>query len=111
MFTCPVCFYDELVEPPINYNICECCGTEFGNDDDMYSPDELRTNWMTDGAKWFFGNPPVAWNPWRQLFEANVGDLPYYTVSTFGGGSVSVKTRVTAGVAHHIEENSFALAS
>ena len=65
-YTCPVCFYGGMTEPPQDYNICECCGTEFGYDDEFRSHDELRTEWIALGAKWFYGTPPANWNPWKQ---------------------------------------------
>jgi hypothetical protein len=71
-FTCPVCFYDKLHEPPRDYNICECCGTEFGNDDEENSHEVLRQRWISAGAKWFYRTPPANWNPWQQLAHANV---------------------------------------
>jgi hypothetical protein len=74
-----------LQEPPTNYNICECCGTEFGVDDELRSHEELRDDWINRGAPWFFRTPPVGWNPWTQLLIANVGNLPYdASVSYFG---------------------------
>jgi hypothetical protein len=93
-FTCPVCYYVGMQDPPMDYNICECCGTEFGNDDEMYSYGELRAQWIAGGTKWFFGNPPVGWNPWSQLLAANVGQLPYDGTFTLGGSTVyqTVKT-------------------
>jgi hypothetical protein len=66
MFTCPVCFFEGMTEPPQDYNICECCGTEFGNDDEDRTYEELREQWRASGAKWFFGEPPLGWNPWKQ---------------------------------------------
>jgi hypothetical protein len=66
MYTCPVCFFDGMTEPPQDYYICECCGTEFGTDDEMRSHSELRTEWLALGAKWFYGQPPTGWNPWKQ---------------------------------------------
>jgi len=65
--TCPVCAYPDMPYPPADYNICPCCGTEFGNDDAMLSHDQLRAQWLANGAGWFFGNPPVGWNPYMQL--------------------------------------------
>jgi hypothetical protein len=86
MFTCPVCFYDQLEEPPRDYNICECCGTEFGNDDEFKSWEDLRREWLQAGAQWFCGTQPFLWNPYMQLFRANVADaLPYYTATPFVG--------------------------
>jgi len=84
MFTCPVCFYDKLDEPARPYNICDCCGTEFGNDDDGTSYDELRSAWISRGAKWFFGQPPFAWSATPQLLKASVR-LPNTTLGVFFG--------------------------
>jgi len=71
-FICPVCYFDHLHEPPRNYNICPCCGTEFGNDDDGVSWKTLRDEWLANGAHWFFEQPPIYWNPYGQLLRANV---------------------------------------
>jgi hypothetical protein len=73
----------------MDYNICECCGTEFGNDDEMFSREELRAQWISGGSKWFFGSHPVGWNPWSQLVGAYVGVLPYDGAVTYYGGAVS----------------------
>ena len=88
MYTCPVCYYIGMQDPPRDYNICECCGTEFGNDDEALSHEELRTRWIESGAKWFFRSAPVGWNPWTQLFMANVGTLLYDGIPTMYGGAV-----------------------
>ena len=71
--TCPVCFYPNLPYPPRDYNICPCCGTEFGNDDALRSHEELRERWILAGANWFFGAEPEHWNPWIQLIRAGLG--------------------------------------
>jgi hypothetical protein len=92
-FTCPVCYYAGMQEPPMDYNICECCGTEFGNDDEVLSHGELRAQWISNGTRWFFKNPPVGWNPWTQLLEANVGALPYDGAVTYYGGPVYTTTQ------------------
>jgi hypothetical protein len=59
----------------MDYNICECCGTEFGLDDEDASFAELRERWVNQGAQWFFGNAPFLWNPYVQLFDANVANI------------------------------------
>lgn len=74
-WTCPVCFYDRLPYPPENYNICVCCGTEFGSDDAEASNEKLRDDWIDRGAFWFYGNPPVGWSPWPQLVAAGQADI------------------------------------
>jgi hypothetical protein len=69
-FRCPVCMYPDMPYAPANYDICPCCGTEFGNDDDFYTHEELRRAWIEADAPWFFGDAPPLWNPWKQLEEA-----------------------------------------
>ncbi len=62
--TCPVCGYDGLYEPPYNekgsgsYEICPCCGFQFGYDDFPYEEREQlfaqwRERWKNGGKKWF----------------------------------------------------------
>lgn len=97
MFTCPVCFYGKMSDAPANYNICPCCGTEFGADDELFTHAELRETWMSEGSKWFLYQQPPFWNPWKQLAEAGIA-LPY-TVSPLSfvalGSSQSVlQTRI-----------------
>ena len=72
-YRCPVCFFDEMSDPPQDYNICPCCGTEFGNDDVEYTYAELRQQWADSGAQWFFGQPPANWNAWAQLASGGFG--------------------------------------
>ncbi len=67
MNTCPVCFFDQLEEAAVPYNICDCCGTEFGNDDELHSHEELRQSWIEAGCRWFFGAPPAGWDARTQL--------------------------------------------
>jgi hypothetical protein len=69
MFTCSVCFFDQMPDPPQDYNICPCCGTEFGNDDQDKTHEQLRIEWIASGAKWFYGDPPPDWNVLAQLTE------------------------------------------
>lgn len=68
-YTCPVCGYRELVDPPKDWEICHCCGTEFGNDDYQTSHEELRKRWITAGMPWFSNavRKPRNWNPVKQL--------------------------------------------
>lgn len=28
--------------------------------------------WIANGANWFFGNPPLGWNPYLQLIKGNL---------------------------------------
>jgi hypothetical protein len=78
MYTCPVCYFGGLAEAPQEYNICDCCGTEFGSDDELRSHEQLRSEWTARGARWFFHDPPPLWNPWQQLANASA-PLPYVT--------------------------------
>ena len=67
MYTCRVCAFDELSHPPEAYMICPCCGTEFENDDEDVSHEELRNRWIAGGMKWWSPNskPPEGWDPRR----------------------------------------------
>jgi hypothetical protein len=73
-FRCPVCLFPDMPYPPEDYHICPCCGTEFGNDDALYSHEQLRGAWADADAPWFFGDPPPLWNPWKQLEDAGQFD-------------------------------------
>lgn len=67
---CPVCGYN-LPYEPADYNICLCCGTEFGYDDSGVSYDELRSRWVEAGAKWWSIDYPAPkdWNATKQLIR------------------------------------------
>ncbi|BEG98213.1 hypothetical protein [Bacteroides sedimenti] len=51
------------------YEICPCCGVEFGNED--YTPESIkrfRNNWIQQGAKWDESrDKPENWNLNEQL--------------------------------------------
>jgi hypothetical protein len=74
-FKCPVCFYPDLPYPPADYNICPCCGTEFGSDDAHLTHRQLRRAWVAGGAHWFFGRAAEGWNPWFQLIQSEAWEL------------------------------------
>jgi hypothetical protein len=59
--------------PPVPENICPCCSTEFGVDDDDHSLEELRSLWIDNDFNWFsdLRRPPKEWSPYRQLVIAN----------------------------------------
>jgi hypothetical protein len=65
MHICPVCGYDRLTDPPLNFSICPSCGTEFGYDDKFASHAELRAKWLLSGPKWWSPVDPCPddWNP------------------------------------------------
>lgn len=77
---CPVCGYDGLNEPPYDihgsasFEICPCCGTEFGYQDATVSHAILRQRWIDGGMHWSsdFGFPPEGWNPVEQLRKAKL---------------------------------------
>lgn len=52
-YTCPVCAWSNMPDAPQDYEICACCGTEFGNDDWDTSHEELRQIWVDEGCKFF----------------------------------------------------------
>ena len=76
-FTCPVCGYPGLYDPPRSpsgngsYEICPSCGFGFGvSDDDKGETYETwRARWVKEGSHWQSkGRPqPPDWNPDAQL--------------------------------------------
>jgi hypothetical protein len=54
---------------PKYYNICPCCGTEFANDDQDKTHNELRQEWVLAGMNFFFREPPEKWDPLEQLMK------------------------------------------
>ena len=76
-YTCPVCGYDKLRQPPVDFFICPSCGTEFGNDDFELSYEELRLRWLDNGASWFSDAVPQPenWNLFEQLLHVTTNEL------------------------------------
>lgn len=80
-YICPVCNFDGLDEPPYNscgsgsYEICPCCGFEFGLDDFGYDSYEKahavwRKKWIDNGCIWWSSQEnrkPKDWDPIKQL--------------------------------------------
>ncbi|MBA2939983.1 hypothetical protein HZF08_16855 [Paenibacillus sp. CGMCC 1.16610] len=79
-FTCLVCNYIGLEEPPYDLRgfgsdeICVCCGFHYGYDDNgnnknPYVIEQWRRSWINIGYKWFssFTKPPSNWSPKEQL--------------------------------------------
>lgn len=71
-YVCPVCGLDGLKELPFNkqgepsYEICPCCGFEFGFDQASYA--EFRDSWINSGAQWYMlKQKPKGWNLQKQL--------------------------------------------
>lgn len=74
-YTCPVCGWSDLTEPPRSpsgggsYEICWSCGFEYGvTDDDLgHSYEQWREQWIKKGMRWDEGEPPEGWDPEEQL--------------------------------------------
>jgi hypothetical protein len=98
---CPCCGYPDLesrayvaltslpvpeaLEPPYvqhfgdpSYEVCDCCGFEFGNDDDPGIAEPVSFSvylkeWVEDGAKWFAETRrPSGWTLAAQLEKAGI---------------------------------------
>ena len=75
--TCPVCGWPELHEPPRNasggasFEICPCCGFEFGFDDDDrgVTYEQARARWIAGGMKWWSTSrpAPARWDAAQQF--------------------------------------------
>jgi len=76
MNSCPVCGYDRLTEPPVDFTICPSCGTEFGYDDAFITHSQLRDKWLRNGAQWWspVDPRPDNWDPYLQV-DAVVSSL------------------------------------
>jgi hypothetical protein len=77
-YKCLVCGFDKLKNPIYDnngngtYEICVCCGFEYGCDDfpdKQISYKNWRETWIKNGCKWFSKStpPPRDWNPKIQL--------------------------------------------
>jgi hypothetical protein len=61
-----------------SYEICPCCGYEFGNDDnpgtaEAVSFDDYRREWIASGAEWFESEAKRdGWNMEAQLTRAGI---------------------------------------
>ena len=68
--TCPVCGFNGLDEPPYDaygcatFEICPCCGIQFGYDDFSRTHEALRAEWVDRGMPWWSQSrkPPVNWD-------------------------------------------------
>jgi hypothetical protein len=71
---CPVCGYDDMPYPPRPFNVCPCCGTEFGVDDRRQDHPALRKAWIANGLIWFsdIRYPGKNWSGSAQLIKANL---------------------------------------
>jgi hypothetical protein len=79
-YTCQVCGYPELEEAPwgedgktASFNICPCCGVEFGYEDiTEEGMSNFRNKWIGSGGKWFNEKMrPENWDMKEQL--KNIG--------------------------------------
>ena len=87
-YTCPVCGYQNLPFPPLDYEICPSCGTEFEYHDALKSYVELREKWVRDGALWHSRTipQPYEWSAWVQLSNAGFWEsVPHDVPALFGG--------------------------
>jgi len=73
-YTCTVCGFAGLEEPPAYFTICPCCGTEFGYQDFVRGHDDLLADWVGKGMQWqsTVTPRPYHWNPIEQLVQAGL---------------------------------------
>jgi len=78
---CPVCGYGPFDEPYMSveelresYDICPCCGCEYGYDDNPHS----FKAWRGRGARWF--SPSAMPNNWQleEQLKHHIESWPYY---------------------------------
>jgi rubredoxin len=102
IYTCPVCGFNKLEDPPANDEICPSCGTQFGYHDFTRSHAELRVRWLANGALWHsrVDPQPPNWNGIRQLFDTG---LVYSATTPNADSQISV---VDLGVRERVISNS-----
>lgn len=80
-YTCPVCGFPDLDQPPWepdtgvpSFDICPCCGCEFGyNDATVKAKERYRKEWIAGGAHWFEPElKPPDWDLSKQLRRIRV---------------------------------------
>lgn len=104
-YSCPVCGYGQLIEPPEEDMICPCCGTQFGYHDSIRSHDSLRQHWIKTGCRWHSRRilRPVGWNAYMQLIRAGFGaSLASLYTLTGEGASNEVPPALTIGSSQSI---------
>ena len=77
---CSVCGFDGLKEKSIDrnnpsYEICPCCGFEFGFDDQLKKENyqSYREKWIKNGAEWFIKiQKPKNWDLKKQLSNISI---------------------------------------
>jgi hypothetical protein len=82
MNRCPVRGYDGLEESAFDddgipsFDICDCCGTQFGYHDAKTPHAVLRERWVADGMPWHSRviTPPSDWDPLEQLRRLGTTD-------------------------------------
>jgi tetratricopeptide (TPR) repeat protein len=81
-YTCPICGFPGLYQPPFNaagdgsFEICPCCGLQFGYTCLARSPWSLRQEWLRRGGPWRHPPAPPDWDPIAQLRRAGLHDQP-----------------------------------
>jgi len=91
---CLVCGY-EMEDGPRDFNICPCCGTEYGLHDVNSTIADLRDLWIRGGLKWrsTVVCQPERWTPALQLAALYMqwrGDVHY------NSGTVTVEPQPEA---------------
>ncbi len=101
-YDCPICGYNKMTRPAVDFYICPCCGTEFENDDFETSHAELQQQWLNRGALWFSKSTPKPenWSPYLQV--ANVRES--IQTSRAGTKNSSIKV-VSFGKSQYLQQN------
>ncbi len=74
---CPVCGYNQFTKTLKDHDICPSCLFTFFVNDMDWTPEELREDWIADGARWAWGSQdipkPQNWSAIEQL-----KNIPYH---------------------------------
>ena len=89
-----------MPDPPDNYNICPCCGTEFEYTNAGIADEHVRAKWLSKGAPWSSRiiPRPHGWSALRQLAQAG-----FYTAIPSGRERIFVANWDRSGRVGKIE--------
>lgn len=80
LYICRICGSEQLEAPQSEdgesptYDICDCCGVEFGYEDSTLKGIKMyRSKWLDNGAKWYHKkSEPESWSLEEQLSHMQV---------------------------------------
>lgn len=93
-YTCPVCAFTGLDEPPDDFTICPSCGTEFDYHDLIRTYEELRSRWIATGPAWHSSVIPAPFQ-WKGMEQLKRGGLLEYEDVSYENVGLGTQTEIS----------------